>query len=261
MRERTAAVVNRWYDERMFADWAERIYAGSDFHNIGFWTDKTRTQKDACENLMEALLAFFPDKSGEILDVACGKGATTRYLLKYYQPANVTGINISEKQLGRCKLNAPQCKFLHMSATSMTFEDAAFDHMICVEGAHHFAGWDSFLKGAYRVLRPGGRLVLSDIVPSAKLAASPLCPRQSFMSPLEYYSHYLHAGFEQVEIIDATRECIFGLRDHLLGSLRERWLGGAIDLATFRAGRDRIRREKENAGCYLLVCARKGGSQ
>jgi glyoxylase-like metal-dependent hydrolase (beta-lactamase superfamily II)/cyclopropane fatty-acyl-phospholipid synthase-like methyltransferase len=261
MQERTAAVVNQWYDERMFADWAAKNYAGSDFHNIGFWTDQTRTQKEACENLMEALLAFLPDKSGEILDVACGKGATTRYLLKYYSLANVTGINISEKQLRRCRLNAPQCQFLHMNATSMTFKDGAFDQMICVEAAHHFADWESFLKGAYRILRPGGRLVLSDILPSAQRgAAGPLCPRQSFMSPSDYRDRYLHAGFEQVEVIDATCECIFGLRKHNLRSLRDRWLGGVIDLATFRAGRDRIRRKEEDTVYYLLVCAQKGDS-
>ncbi len=41
---------------------------------------------------MEKLMAFIPEKNGTILDVACGKGATTRYLLKYYTPENVTGI-------------------------------------------------------------------------------------------------------------------------------------------------------------------------
>jgi ubiquinone/menaquinone biosynthesis C-methylase UbiE len=48
------------------------------------------------------LLAFVPEKQGTILDVARGKGATTRHLLKYFKPENVTGINISEKQLARC---------------------------------------------------------------------------------------------------------------------------------------------------------------
>ena len=37
----------------------------------------------------------------------CGLGGTTRYLLKYYKPANVTGINIGEKQLQICRKNAP----------------------------------------------------------------------------------------------------------------------------------------------------------
>ena len=74
-------------------------YEGSGFHNYGYWTPDIRSQKDACEKLMEVLLAFIPQKIGTILDIACGMGGTTRYLLKYYAPESVTGINISAKQL------------------------------------------------------------------------------------------------------------------------------------------------------------------
>jgi len=259
MMERTAAVVNRWYDERMFAEWAEKGYAGSDFHNLGYWTNQTRTRKAACENLMETLLAFLPDKSGNVLDVACGKGATTRYLLKYYTAANITGINISEKQLRRCRLNAPDCKFLRMNATGMTFENATFDQLICVEAAHHFAGRETFLKEAHRVLRTGGRLVLSDMLPPAqRRATGALCPQQRFMNPLEYRDLYFQAGFQHVEVVDATRECILGLRSHMIRSLRDRWLKGSIDLPTFRAKRNEVFRKEDIRAYYVLVCARKG---
>jgi glyoxylase-like metal-dependent hydrolase (beta-lactamase superfamily II)/ubiquinone/menaquinone biosynthesis C-methylase UbiE len=258
LQERTAAKVNRWYDKRMFAAWAEQSYASSDFHNYGYWTENTRTLKEACEKLMEALLAFFPDKSGDILDVACGKGATTRYLLRYFKPANVTGINISERQLQRCRVNAPYCKFLHMNATNMTFEDATFDHVICVEAAHHFVPREVFFREANRILRPGGKLVVSDLLSSARQASGgPLCPRQGFMSPLEYRNLYFNAGFSQVEINDASHECIFGLRRHVLRSLLNKWLAGAIDFATFRARRTKILNKRP--GYYLLVSAQKGG--
>lgn len=259
LQERTAAKVNRWYDERMFAAWAEQSYASSDFHNYGYWTENTRTQKEACENLMEALLAFFPDKLGDILDVACGKGATTRYLLKYFEPANVTGINISERQLQRCRVNAPYCKFLRMNATNMTFEDAAFDYLICVEAAHHFVPREAFLREANRILRSGGELVVSDILPSARqVSGGPLCPRQSFMSPLEYRKLYFDAGFTRVEIKDASRECIFGLRRHRLRSFLNKWLVGAIDFATFLVRRGEILKKRDDTGYYLLVSAQKG---
>jgi MPBQ/MSBQ methyltransferase len=87
---------------------------------------------------MEKLLAFLPKKEGTILDVACGKGATTRYLLRYFKSENVTGINISEKQLARCRENAPGCTFLLMSATELKFADESFDNISCVEAAFHF---------------------------------------------------------------------------------------------------------------------------
>lgn len=55
--------------------------------------------REACEELMEQLLGRIEDKSGNILDVACGKGGTTRHLLKYYTPENVTAINISNEHI------------------------------------------------------------------------------------------------------------------------------------------------------------------
>jgi glyoxylase-like metal-dependent hydrolase (beta-lactamase superfamily II)/ubiquinone/menaquinone biosynthesis C-methylase UbiE len=262
LRERTAAAVNRWYDERMFAAWATRKYASSDFHNYGYWTDETRSPKEACEKLMEALLAFVPDKSGNILDIACGKGATTRYLLKCFNPEDIIGINISEKQLERCRLNAPKCKFMNMNATNMTFKDASFDHLICVEAANHFVPRARFFSEAYRILRPGGRLVLSDAIPSARPAGGNLIqPQHTWVSPVEYRNLYLNAGFGRVEIVDATRECIDGCRRHAFRLLRNKWLSEKIDLATFRAGRARIIQKERKKGYYLLVCAQKGESQ
>src|SRR5271166_1338402 len=124
--------INRHYDQRMFSPNVRGHY---DFHNYGYWLPNTRTRRTACENLMEELLSFIPRKEGTILDVACGKGATTRHLLKYYAPEQVTGINISKKQLQRCRVNAPGCKFLMMDATALTFGDNCFDNVICVEAA------------------------------------------------------------------------------------------------------------------------------
>ena len=69
--------INHWYDRQMFLPTVDRV---NEFANYGFWEEDTHTETEACENLMEKLLAFLPEKQGTILDVACGKGATTRHL-------------------------------------------------------------------------------------------------------------------------------------------------------------------------------------
>jgi ubiquinone/menaquinone biosynthesis C-methylase UbiE len=262
LQERTAAAVIRWHDRRMYSPGSVSHYEGSGFHNYGFWTADTYTRKQACENLSEVLLDFIPEKVGTILDVACGMGGTTKYLLNYYSPEQVVGINISAKQLRSCRLRAPGCTFMNMSATDMRFPNKSFDNVICVESTHHFVTREKFIAAAHRVLRPGGRLVLSDIVPATtRQTPREVAPTQRPIGPKQYSNLYLHAGFEQVEVIDATDECRVGTLRYSLRLLRDRRRKGIIDVDAFQRRRARIVQSMRNPDYYLLVCAQKRGRE
>jgi MPBQ/MSBQ methyltransferase len=200
--ETTASLASR-YDRAMFDPLQAAFFGNSDYYNYGYSTNETDSQRQACENLVERLLAFIPDNSGSILDVACGLGASTRHLLRYYQPGDVTATNISERQLERARHNAPGCRFLKMDAVALDFPDASFDNVICVESAFHFRTREQFLREALRVLKPGGRLVLSDILGrfTRKDDANYL------EGPPAYAALLAKTGFENVEVLDATDNC------------------------------------------------------
>jgi MPBQ/MSBQ methyltransferase len=197
------------YDTLAFMPELLEFYEQSDYINFGCWDDSTLNQKQACENLMEKLLAFVPEKKGTILDVACGKGATTVYLLKYYLPQNITGINISERQLERARRNAPGCTFRLMSATELDFPPESFDTILCVEAAFHFNTREKFLQEALRVLNPGGRLVLSDILMNLEAERKRQArTEKNYVRDLEEYGEiFRRVGFREVEVVDATDAC------------------------------------------------------
>lgn len=185
---------------------------GSAFMNLGYWHENTANAQDAGENLVDELLKYIPEKNGRILDVACGQGATTRHLCKYYDAVNVVGIDISLKQLQKCREVAPSCTFLEMDATNLGFEQASFDSVICVEAAFHFDTRERFLSEACRVLKPGGRLVMADIVSTKFLGRTSLEPQANVVRDQdEYAAVYRRAGFADVEIHDVTDPVVGGL--------------------------------------------------
>jgi MPBQ/MSBQ methyltransferase len=255
--------VNAYYDSAFYnpAGIMGELIGESDYRNIGYWTEATATQNEASGRLQDVLLDFIPEKTGRILDVACGMGASTRRLLKHYPPDNVWAINISEKQIESTRKNAPGCHAMVMNAVDLMFDDGFFDNILCIEAAFHFETRREFLKAAHRVLKPGGRLVLSDVLFTSKerLTQYPVFPSpENHLEDADAYRKLLiEAGFRNVVVNDVTREVWRAHFLHMVNALHEKFYDGALDIVRLTELLWTYYQLNAITGPCLFVCAQK----
>lgn len=97
-----------------------------------------------------------------VLDVACGTGALLAALAsRGVRPAPV-GVDLSLPMLRGASVRVPQARLIQGEASHLPLVDRAFDLVYCVNSFHYFRRPEAALGEAWRVLRPGGRLVLID---------------------------------------------------------------------------------------------------
>jgi MPBQ/MSBQ methyltransferase len=245
--------MSRIYDQLTESDHLHEYYGGSGFINWGYWTETTTGPREACEQLVEELVGYLPEPKGPALDVACGEGATTAYLLKYFDAGELTGINVSRRQLELCRQRAPRCTFLEMDATDLDFDDESFEVVFCVDAAVHFDTRKRFFEEAFRVLRPGGRLVLSEVLCAED---SPIQPAANYLPDPSAYADLLEeTGYRRVEVVDATEECWGSFVEDHSDWLRRRLVLGRMVFPEFAMAmqfHDRMRVE-----CYVLAGGEK----
>lgn len=101
-----------------------------------------------------------------LLDVAIGTADLTIEILRQHKASHVTGIDLSRKMMaiGQQKVAkhgySDLVTFDYGSAQDMPYADASFDAVTCAYGVRNFANLDEGLREMYRVLRPGGELMI-----------------------------------------------------------------------------------------------------
>jgi ubiquinone/menaquinone biosynthesis C-methylase UbiE len=118
--------------------------------------------------LMETAEAALSELSGgHVLDVATGSGGFVTFLmenLKDYR--EITGIDSNERRLeaARKSHNLENVHFQLMDAAQMGFPDSQFDTVCIANSLHHMAGLPRVLTVMLRVCKPGGHIIISEMV-------------------------------------------------------------------------------------------------
>ena len=102
---------------------------------------------------------------GPVLDAACGTGRHAAYLLAAGR--EVIGVDSNEAMLARAREKLPGVDLRAGELTALPLADASVDGAVCALALSHLPQLAPAVAELARVLRPGGRLVISNLHPFA----------------------------------------------------------------------------------------------
>lgn len=167
-----------------------------------------------------------------VLDVASGKGESALFLAQTFG-CEVVGIDFGAENIRQASVRATESTvgglvtFGQGDAEKIDFPDAAFDAIICECAFCTFPDKQAAAREFVRVLKPGGRVGMSDLTRAATLPPE-LTGLLAWIAciadarPVEEYASYLKsAGIGGVEIEphdDALAEMVRDIQGKLLGA-------------------------------------------
>ncbi|WNV85430.1 methyltransferase domain-containing protein [Umezawaea sp. Da 62-37] len=214
-------------DVRNVYDGFGRIYGsvwGPNIH-YGYWEDDAddSSVEVATDRLTDLMISGLDAKAGQrVLDIGCGIGNPAQRLIRT-SDVNVVGITVSHIQVADATALAAEAgladraTFQFADAMDMPFPDGSFDAAWAFESMWHMPDRGQVLSEAARVLRPGGRLAIADVIQrdpitsEGQVVLDHICENYAVRSlgTIDEYRTALAAnGFVDVEIRDITDNVI-----------------------------------------------------
>ena len=187
---------------------------------------------------VDRYLADIDIEGRKVLDIGCGIGGVDLHLAGSRGAARVTGIDIEQELIDRCRQLAAkhdlagQTEFLRVDPGPLPFADAAFDVVTSKDSIIHIEDKYALAADVFRVLEPGGWFAASDWLAGYEGETPPEMQAYIEVEGLDFrlasattYADALEAaGFVEIEIVDRNewyRQEARRERDSLKGALYE----------------------------------------
>lgn len=206
--------INKYYDQcHVDYQLIWRVERTLGLH-MGYYDDNITNHSQAVLRMNMALADTVNIRpTDKVLDAGCGIGGSTIWLAKKVG-CQVTGININPKQIQKAvslSQALPQVSFCQADYCHTDFEANSFDVFWALESSCHAANKGDFLKEAYRVLKPGGRLIIGDYFVKEGTPVSTIqqwldgWAVPDFASLSQFTKGLAEAGFSNVNVRDITK--------------------------------------------------------
>lgn len=196
--------------------WGEHIHHGYYDHGYYDRDDQDLTPQERLIEEIIKLAGISECKDLTIADVGCGMGGSVIYLAKKLN-AKMIGLTLSTKQKG---IAEQKTRDAQLNGVEIRIDDAHFLNSIAdnscdlvwsLESCEQFYDKELFIKAAFRVLKPGGKIIIATwcaekeiLEDQAAIEYKKLCYHFDlpYMPTIQYYTSTLNKYFTVIESKD-----------------------------------------------------------